>query len=560
MARTSWELPPADKSSVKRLSYGLGISRVTASVLVARGIVDEAIARSFVEPRLDDLGDLSLIPDIKPALERLKEAVAHDEHIMVIGHDDADGITSTTIVFGSLREIGADVSYYIPDSPTEGIGLSREIVDRFKASGVSLVITVDCGVSNKEEVAYASTVGIDVIITDHHEPPDELPPAVAVVDLKRHDSRYGFRDLAGCGIAYRFMEAFAEDYRKIGTPPTLEGMLGMAALGSYADRVPLRGENRIIVYHGVREIVSRKLIPFSTLRSHIWVDDESTLSEVLWKMVPLVGASRSREGGNLGCELLLATEQDDAEEIFSQLVMEVEKKREMGRKSLARVMDRLKEIDPDSHKGLVLQVDRLPGKTVGYCAARLTDTMNKPVAIVSMRGETGVGELRSPKGFDLVEALRAHKHLFTDFGGHKQAAGFSIKQEHVEEFMKSFTLYLDEKVDPKVIQKKVKIDGKLDAGELTLDGIKSLLVLEPFGQENQRPVFLLESLHPGVIKEVEGTLRIGEVTLTGEKLGSEDGWDACEGISMVVSPFCEGSIKAVEVIDWRKTEQRGGDT
>ena len=554
MARTSWELTPTDKSSVKRLSYGLDVSRVTASVLVARGIVEEDKARGFLKPSLEDLGDLNLIPDIEPALARLNDAIAHDEHIMVIGHDDADGITSTTIVFGSLREIGADVSYYIPDSPTEGIGLSKEIINKFRASGVSLVITVDCGVSNKSEVAYASTVGIDVIITDHHEPPDELPPAVAVVDLKRHDSRYGFRDLAGCGIAFRFMEAFAGNYRKIGTPPTLEGMLGMAALGSYADRVPLQGENRIIVYHGVREIISRKLIPFSTLRSHIWVDDESTLSEVLWKMVPLVGASRSREGGNLGCELLLATEPDDAEEVFSQLVMESEKKRAMGRKSLGRVMEKLKEIDSDSPKGLVMRVDRLPGKTVGYCCARLTDTMNKPVIIVSMRGETGVGEARAPKGFDLVEGLRAHKHLFIDFGGHKQAAGFSIKQENVEEFMRSFTLYLDEKVDPKVIQKKVKIDSKLDVGELTIDGIKSLLALEPFGQENRRPVFLLESLQPGVIKEVEGTRRIGEVTLTGEKLGSEGGWDAGERISMVVSPFCEGSIKAVEVIDWKKTK------
>jgi single-stranded-DNA-specific exonuclease len=217
-------------------------------------------------------------------------------------------------------------------------------------------------------------------------------------------------------------------------------------------------------------------------------------------------------------------------------------------------MEKLKEIDSVSPKGLLMRVDRLPGKTVGYCAARLTDTLNKPVIIISMRGETGVGEARSPKGFDLVEGLRAHKDFFLDFGGHKQAAGLSIKQEKVKEFMKSFTLYLDEKVDPEVIQKKVKIDDKLDVGELTIDVIRSLMALEPFGQENRRPVFLLESLHPGVIKEVEGTWRIGEVTLTGEKLGSEDGWDAGEGVSMVVSPFGNGSIKAVEVIDWKKAK------
>lgn len=552
MARTSWEIAPIDKSSVKRLIYGLGLSRLAASVLVARGIVEDEQARRFLQPSLSHLGDLANLPDIEQALVRLNDAVAHDEHIMVLGHDDVDGITATTIVFGGLKEIGADVSYYIPDSPSEGIGLSRPIIDRFKKSGVSLVITVDCGVSNKEEVAYASTVGIDTIITDHHEPPDDLPPAVAVVNAKRNDSKYGFRDLAGCGIAHRFMEAFADGYRKIGTPPTLDGMLGMAALGTYADRVPLQGENRVIVYHGVRQIVSRKMVPFATLRSHIWVDDESTLSEVLFKMVPMVGASKAHEGGNLGCELLLSTEPDDAEEIFSQLVMESEKKREQARKSLNRVLEKLEEVDAASVKGLVMRVDRLPGKTVGYCAARLTDTMNKPVVIVSMRGETGVGEARSPKGFDLVEALRAHKDYFIDFGGHKQAAGFSIDQSNVDEFMKSFALYLDEKVDPKIIQKKVKIDDKLDVGELTIDGIKSLMALEPFGQENRRPVFLLESMGPGVIKEVEGSWRIGEVILTGEKLGSEDGWDAGEGMSMVVSPFCEGSIKAVEVIDWKK--------
>ena len=560
MARTSWEITPIDRSSVKRLAYGLGVSRIAASVLVARGMSDEAGARQFLKPSLDDLGDLELLPDIEPALERLNHAMAGDEHIMVIGHDDVDGITASTIVFGGLNEIGADVSYYIPDSPTEGIGLSREIVDRFKKSGVSLVITVDCGVSNRDGVAYAKSRGIDTIITDHHEPPDELPPAEAVVNVKRHDSKYGFRDLAGCGIAHRFMEAFAAGYRKIGSPPSLEGMLGMAALGSYADRVPLLGENRVIVYHGVREIVSRKLVPFSTLRSHIWVDDESTLSEVLFKMVPIVGASRSREGGNLGCELLLSTEADDAEEVFSSLVMESERKREQARTSLGKVMESLKDIDVDASMGLVMQVGHLPGKTVGYCAARLTDTMNKPVVIISMRGDTGAGEARAPKGVDLVEGLRAHKDFFMSFGGHKQAAGFSIERSKVERFMESFRAYLDEKVDPKVIEKKITIDDKLDVGELTVDGIKSLMCLEPFGQENRRPVFLLESLRPGVIKKIDGTWRIGEMTLTGEKLGSEDGWDAGEGVSVVVSPFGNGSIRAVEVIDWEKTKWEGGDT
>jgi single-stranded-DNA-specific exonuclease len=554
MAKTRWDIAPVDKASVKRLEYGLDISGITAKVLVARGFSKESEARRFLEPRLDDLRDPMRLPDIEPALDRLAHAISHDDHIMVLGHDDVDGITATTIVFGALKEIGADVSYYIPDSPTEGIGLTRGVVDRFKKSGVSLVITVDCGISNKDGVAYASSLGIDTIITDHHEPPEELPDAIAVVDAKRQDSEYGFRNLAGCGVAHRFMEAFAESYRRIGSPPTLDGMLGMAALGSYADRVPLLDENRIIVSQGVREIVSGRHVPFSTVRSHIWIDEESIMTEVLSKIVPTLGASRSHEGGNLGCELLLSTEPDDAEEIFGSLVMESEQKRERARKALEKVMGHLSGKDFDSRRALVLLEGRLPDKTVGFCTARLAELHNKPVVIIAMRGEVGIGEARGPKGVNLVDALRAHKDFFIDFGGHKQAAGFSIERDKVDALMKSLADYLDENVSPDVIQRKIVIDDKLSPEELTTDSLKSLLRLEPFGQENRRPVFLLESLRAGVIKRIEGAWRIGDLMLAKGRYASEIDWDVSEKMNVVVSPFGDGSAKVVEVIDWKKAK------
>ena len=514
----------------------------------------EADARRFLKPELEDLSDPMLLPDIDAACERLIDAVSNDDHIMVVGHDDVDGITATTIVFGSLKELGADVSYYIPDSPTEGIGLSEELIDKFKKSGVSLIITVDCGVSCRREVAYASSLGIDTIVTDHHEPPEELPPAVAVVDAKRADSGYGFRELAGCGVAYRFIEAFAGRYRRIGSPPTLEGMLGMAALGSYADRVPLLGENRVLVANGVKEIVGKKWIPFGALRSHVWVDDESTMTEILAKIVPILGASRSHEGGNLGCELLLSTEEDDAEEIMTTLIMECEHKRERARHALDRVLEQVSKIDVVTPKGLVLVTEHLPHKTVGFCAARLAESLHKPVIVVSLKDDKGTGEARGPKGVDLVEALSAHKQFFLGYGGHKQAAGFSIERSRVEDFSRDFTAYLEAEIDPSVIQKEIVIDGKMDTDELSIATLKSLLCLEPFGQENRRPVFLLESLRGGMLKKTDGGLRLNEVTLSIRDAAARDGWNSDDKINLVVSAFSDGSMRIMEILDWSKAK------
>jgi single-stranded-DNA-specific exonuclease len=554
MAKARWKIASIDLPSVKRLEYGLGISRLAARVLVARGFSDESRAKRFINPDLSDLSDPMKLPDIEPALERLTEAVGNDDHIMVLGHDDVDGITSTTIVFGSLKEIGADVSYYIPDSPTEGIGLSKAIIDRFKRSGVSLIVTVDCGVSCKDEIAYAASLGMDTIVTDHHEPPDELPPSVAVIDAKRTDSIYGFRDLAGCGVAYRVMQAFVEFYRRVGSPPSLDSMLGMAALGSYADRVPLLGENRVLVTHGVKEITGRRWLPFSTLRSHIWVDDESTLTEVLGKIVPIVGASRSREGGNLGCELLLSTEVDDAEEILASLNMEWEAKRERGRRALDKALALLADVDVESSKVIVLVADNLPDKTVGFCTARISDDLHKPVVIVSTKGDTGLGEARAPKGVDLVDALAACKRYFKGYGGHKQAAGFSIDVSKIEDFKASFIDYLEAKIDPEVIRREIAIDDRLAPEDVSPGALQSLLCLEPFGEENRRPVFLLESLQRSMLKEIDGMFRLNEVALSGEEFGGQFAWDAGDKVNLVVSPFSDGNVRVMEVIDWKKTK------
>ena len=553
MAKYRWKIEKPEPSAIKRLEYSLDVTPITASVMASRGIVDESGARSFLEPATSDLSDAMLLPDVEAALERLLAAVSNDEHIAVLGHDDADGITATTIVFGSLKEIGADISYYIPDSPTEGLGLTRPLIDRFKAMGVSLIITVDCGVSCKDEVAYASELGIDTIVTDHHEPPAEIPPAVAVINPKRADSKYGFRELAGCGVAYRFMEVFTEAYRKVGSPPSLEGMLGMAALGTFADRVPLVGENRIIVYHGVRQVANRKITPFVTLRSHIWVDEDSTMTEILSKVVPIVGASRSSEGGNLGCELLLSTEEEDAEEIFSTLVLDRERKKEKGRRALDKVREEFARHDFENSKVIAFDIDHLPDKTVGYCASRIADEENKPVLIITMKGDRGTGECRAPKGVDLVEALTANKHLLLGYGGHKQAAGFSIERPNVEAMLEGFTSFLEKRIDPEILVKELRIEGRFGRDDMRLDSFRSLMRLEPFGECNPRPVFVLESLDRSMIKEVDGQWRLGEVGISSEDSGAMEFLESGEKVNLAFRPFGEGSVRLIDLIDFKKS-------
>ncbi len=552
MGRIEWKIRNCDRSLAKRFEHRLGISELASRIMVARGFHDEKSIQDFISVPLENLSDPMLLPDAEAAVARLIDAVIRDEAIMVLGHDDVDGITSTAILFGALKEIGADVYYYIPDSPSEGLGLSRRLIDRFKSSGISLVITVDCGVSCFKEIEYARSLGIETIVTDHHEPPEQLPNAVAVIDPKRKDSRYPFRDLAGCGVAFRFAQAFSEAFRKVGSPPSLDGALGMAALGSFADRVPLVGENRIIVFNGTKEVLSRRLVPFIALRSHILLDDDTTMTGALTRMAPIIGSSRSHDGGNLGCELLLADQQEDADEIITTLIMEWEQRREKAQRALEIVEKELAKSDFESSKAVVLVVGKLPSKSIGFCAARLADSLHKPVVLISVEGNRALGELRGPKGVDLVAALSANKEYFQSYGGHKQAAGFSMEKQKVNALVKSLNDYFDSQIDPGVIRKQILVDAKIGSSELNLMNMKSLLILEPFGEENPRPILLIESLNGDMIKKVESNWRINDIYLSADGFFNKDFGEHLDDVSAVVSPFGDGDLRVVEVLDWRK--------
>jgi single-stranded-DNA-specific exonuclease len=304
----------------------------------------------------------------------------------------------------------------------------------------------------------------------------------------------------------------------------------------------------------MRQVLQKRAVPFAVLKSHVWVDEESTMSEVCSKIIPILGAARSDGGGNLGCEILLSTEEDDAEEILTSLVMECERKKEKGRKALDRVQDHLAAVGPGSGKSLVLVEEHLPNKTVGFCTAKISESLHKPVVIISMRGDKGVGEARGPKGVDLVDALTANKRFLLGYGGHKQAAGFSIERSKVDDFKAGFTDYLESKLDPSVIRREIRIDGKLAVGDLKLASLKALLCLEPFGEENRKPVFLLENLDASVLKEIDGTMRLGEVTLSGDTMPVDRTLDPGDKLSLVVSPFADGSVRSVEIVDWKKAK------
>ncbi|MGQ9603597.1 MAG: single-stranded-DNA-specific exonuclease RecJ [bacterium] len=552
MKNADWKILDCDRSLAKRFEHRLGLSELASRIFVARGFRDEKSVQEFVSPTLENLAEPILLPDAEVGVSRLIDAVIKDEVIMVLGHDDVDGVTSTAIVFGALKEISADVYYYIPDSPSEGLGLSRRLIDSFKSSGISLVVTVDCGVSCLKEIEYAKSLGIETIVTDHHEPPEKLPDAVAVIDPKRGDSKYPFRDLAGCGVAYRFIQAFSEAFRRVGSPPSLDSAPGMAALGSFADRVPLIGENRSIVFNGTKEVLTRRLVPFLTLRSHILVDDDTTMTGVLSRMTPIIGSSRSHDGGNLGCELLLADQQEDADEIITKLIMESEQRRERAQRALEIVEKELARIDFASSKAVVIVVSKLPTKSIGFCAARLADRLHKPVVLISVENNRALGELRGPKGVDLVAALSENKEYFISYGGHKQAAGFSMESRKVEQLVRNLNDYFDSQIDPDVIKKQILVDAKIKSSELNLANMKSLLVLEPFGEDNPRPILLIESLNGGTIKKVDSGWQINDVYLSTDGVFDKDFGNDIDDVCAIVSPFGDGDLRVVEVLDWRR--------
>ena len=486
-----WKLLPYDSKASAGLAAQfceeLGISPLCAQILIARGVrtLQQAQDRLGLAPFKDPL----LLPDMARAVQRIQSALDNGERICIYGDYDCDGITSTTVLYNYLETVGADVMFYIPDRHQEGYGMNRAAVRAIAKQGVQLIITVDNGISAFEEVAYAGELGMDVVVTDHHEPPGQLPDAAAVVDPHRKDCPAGFEMLAGVGVAFKLICALEGD-------ETGESMLeqygDLVCLGTVADVVPLVGENRAIVSYGLRILENtdnpglRALLEVSGL-----ADKALSAHHVAFGLAPRINAVSRLADAKDAVRLLLCEDEEEALELAGEISRTNTHRKELEQQVLEEIQEQIqKNPQAVNQRVLVFWGENWHPGVIGIVCAKLVERYLKPCILISVQEKEARGSARSVEGFSIIEAIRQVGDCLTKFGGHNQAAGFSLAPEHIGEFAVRMNDYARRKFGVMPLL-ELKIDRLVTPSQLTLEEISRLSELGPFGCGNEEPVFAL---------------------------------------------------------------------
>jgi single-stranded-DNA-specific exonuclease len=482
-----WPVRPVDEPAVAELARVTGSSPLLARLLWLRGVRDRDAARRWLEPRLTDLHPAELLPDFELAAGRVSRAIERRETMLVWGHDDLDGVTAVAVLKLVLEDLRGQVRYFIPTRGREKHGLDAERAAALLGSEGGLIITVDCGITNRDDVARLAARGLDVIVTDHHELPDGLPAALASVDPKRPDSVYPYRGLAGAGVALKLALGIAG--RRLGVTPTdfwsaERDAVALAVLGTIADRVPLTGENRTLVAGGIDRLHNCGLAAVRAMLARLdcgEVNGRYCLLAALPRLLPLFAAAdgMAAVGRLLGSDAAAAGQWlDDLELAAGEWQAEAERAWELAQ-AVARVGDGL----------IVVKDARMPLRALGYCAARLRHGYRLPAVVMGWRGDAWVGECRGTEGMSLIDLLSAHREFFLDYGGHRLAAGFTIADERAEEFVVAAERFAHENFAPSVARDEQEFaDADLPLAAFEPD----VRLLAPFGEGNPRPLFVSE--------------------------------------------------------------------
>jgi len=489
-ARHRWKLPAATADPrVHVLEGELGAPRALAAILVNRGIETGSQARAFLSPDRSRLGDPLLLPDIESALDRLRRAVADRERIFVCGDYDVDGITSVVLLRRCLAAAGLDVGYHIPNRLQEGYGLSERGVVAARDYGADLIVTVDSGITGHAEVEVARRLGIDVIVTDHHEPQDSLPDALAVVDPKRGDSEYPYSDLAGVGVAFKVMEALARYEPQVAY--AVEESLDLVAVGTVADIVPLRNENRILTALGLSRLRITGNAGLRALMEVAGVEPASAVaSHIGFALGPRLNAAGRLGDASIGVELLTTEDDEQAHAIARKLDRENTKRRELERgvfEDALRMID--ESVDLDSRRSIVLWSADWHAGVIGIVASKIAKRYNRPTILLSIDNGVAKGSGRSIPGFDLHAALLGCRRFLTSFGGHQHAAGVSLTEGNLIAFRDCVDEAVSSTLTPDDLVPVVEIDALVSLDECDFDLVGWMKKVRPFGAGNPEPVF-----------------------------------------------------------------------
>lgn len=501
----TYEEPTADETAAATaLAREVNIHPALGRLLLKRGIKTATEARRFFRPQLSDLHDPFLMNDMQVAVDRLNQALGRKEHIMVYGDYDVDGCTAVALVYKFLSQFYSNIDFYIPDRYEEGYGISRKGIDFAAEMGVKLIIVLDCGIKAVEEVAYAREKGIDFIICDHHVPDDELPAAVAILNPKRHDNRYPYTHLSGCGVGFKFMQAFATsngiEFNK------LSSLLDLCAVSIASDIVPIMGENRILACQGLRCLNTN---PSIGLRAIVEVcglsERELSMSDIIFKIGPRINASGRMQNGKEAVELLVEKNYQAALEKAGCINLYNEARKDLDKQMTDEAFKQVEQLPGlDDRRSVVIYNESWHKGVIGIVASRLTEQYYRPAVVLTRSDGVATGSARSVSGFDVYKAVQSCSDLLENFGGHTYAAGLSMKVENVPEFAERFEAYVQKHIMDTQTEATLAIDAYLDFKDVTFKFYQQLKRFAPFGPQNERPVFCTRRVYDYGTSKVVG--------------------------------------------------------
>lgn len=501
----NYEAPtPTEAAAQAALAREVGIHPALGKLLFDRGITTAQQARHFFRPQLTELHDPFTMNDMQVAVDRLNLAMGRKERIMVYGDYDVDGCTAVALVYKFLQQFYSNIDFYIPDRYEEGYGISKKGIDFAAQTGVGLIIVLDCGIKAVEEIAYAKSLGIDFIICDHHVPDEVLPCAVAILNPKRLDNHYPDVNLSGCGVGFKFMQAFAAsngiEFNK------LTSLLDLCSVSIASDIVPIMGENRILAYHGLRCLNANPSIGLQAIIEVCGLADrELTMNDIIFKIGPRINASGRMQNGKEAVELLVEKDYQMALERAGKINLYNEARKDLDKQMTEEAVEQVKDLPGlDQRRSIVIYNKAWHKGVIGIVASRLTEQYYRPAVVLTLSDGMATGSARSVSGFDVYKAVQSCEDLLENFGGHTYAAGLTLPVEHIDEFTKRFEQYVADHILDEQTEASLDIDAILDFKDITFRFYQQLRKFAPFGPSNLKPIFCTKRVYDYGTSKVVG--------------------------------------------------------